>query len=260
MKIEENKPCFKVFFGLCIVLVAVLIAYVVVAVWNGAKEGKYIGRDIEQQSTISVSATGEVYVKPDLGVMSFSVVTEKETVESALAENTEKMNKVISEIKNQGVEEKDLKTTSFNIYPRYEYKREQTLLPSGERVLAGYEVIQRIEVKIRDLEKTGDIVATATEAGANQAGQLRFTVENEDEPRNEARKQAIDKAKEKAELLASQLGVDLAKIKSFSEDISNYPVFWAERGDAVGLGGGSPEIETGENKIETSVTIVYEID
>ena len=255
---EHNKSFFKFFSVLCSLLVIVLVVYVAVSAWNEIKEGKYIGKDAEYQNTVAVSATGEVYAKPDLGVISFSVVTEKKTVEEALQENTDKMNEVISRLKEQGIEEKDLKTTRFNIYPRYDYI-EGGFPVSGRRILAGYEVTQQVETKIRDLEKTGDIIQTATEAGANQVGQLLFTVDNEEEFENEARKKAIDKAKEKAELLASQLGVDLVRIKSFSENVSLPYVFRAEQ-TGLGLGGGSPEIETGENKIESTVTIVYEID
>lgn len=260
MRLEkEHNSLFKIFFCVCILLVFVLTVYVAVAAWNGIKKGKYIGRESEYQNTISVSATGEVYAKPDLGVIEFSVVTEKKTVEDALSENTAKMNRIISEIKGQGVEDRDLKTTVFNIYPRYEYREGLVYPPSGKRVLVGYEVKQGVETKIRELEKIGDIIEAATAAGANQVGQLSFTVEDEEESQNEARKKAIDRAKEKAELLASQLGVDLVRVKNFSENTSLPPVFRA--GSIEGLGGkSSPQVETGENKIESSVTIVYEID
>ncbi len=260
MRLEtEHRSLFKFFFCICLLLAIVLTVYVAVAAWNGIKKGNYIGKDAEYQNTISVSTTGEVYTKPDLAIMEFSVVTEKKTVEEALSENTDKMNKIISQIKDQDVEDKDLKTTVFNIYPRYEYREGVTYPLPGKRVLVGYEVKQGVETKIRDLGKIGNIIETATAAGANQIGQLRFTVENEEEMQNEARKKAIDKAKEKAELLASQLGVDLVRIKSFSENTSLAPVFRVNKMEGLGAGS-SPQIETGENKIESSVTIIYEID
>ncbi len=216
-------------------------------------------------NTITVYATGEVYTKPDLVITTFSTITEKETVAEALSENTEKMNAVISFVKAQGVEDKDLKTTSFNIYPHYEYQRIEIEIypyPPGKRVLVGYEVTQSLEVKIRDMTKIGDILQGATDAGANQVGDLQFTIDKEEEFEKQARKEAIEKAKAKAEELASQLGVNLVKITNFSES-SVIPYFYGlEKAAApAGLGGGeTPQIETGENKIEVTVTITYEIN
>ena len=215
-------------------------------------------------NTITVSDTGEVYAKPDLALTAFSVITEEKTVAEALSKNTEKMNTVIDFVKGQGVEEKDLKTTSFNIYPRYEWYDETQCeiypCPTGERVLVGYEVQQSLEVKIRDLEKIGAIIEGATEAGANQVGDLQLTIDKQDELKKQAREQAIEKAKTKAKELAGQLGVKLVRITNFSES-SVIPYYYGlEKAAALsGVGGGTPQIETGENKIEVTVSITYEI-
>lgn len=210
-------------------------------------------------NTITVSDTGEIYAKPDLALTTFSVITEAKTVGEAMSENTKKMNAVIDFVKGQGVEEKDLKTTSFNIYPRYEWYEKSEIYPQGKRVLVGYEVQQSLQVKIRDMTKIGDIIEGATEAGANQVGDLQFTIDKEDELKAQARAQAIEKAKTKAKELANQLGVKLVRITNFSES-SVIPYYYGLERAAVPIGGGeAPQIETGENKIEVTVTITYEI-
>ncbi len=217
----------------------------------------------ETENTITVSDSGEIYAKPDLAISTFSVITEEKTVAEALSKNTEKMNTVIDFVKDQSVEEKDLKTISFNVYPRYEWREEKTEIPpypSGERVLVGYEVRQSLEVKIRDMEKIGTIIEGVTEAGANQVGDLQFTIDKEDELKKQAREQAIEKAKTKAKELASQLGVNLIRIVDFSEGVTIPRYYSLEKEAAMGLGGEEPQIETGENKIEVTVTITYEIN
>ena len=83
--------------------------------------------------------------------------------------------------------------------------------------MAGYNVIQTLQVKIRDLEKLGEILEQATDAGANQAGNLQFTVDDDEAVKEEARAQAIEKAKEQAEKIADDLGVDLVRIINFNE-------------------------------------------
>ncbi|MBI2626245.1 MAG: SIMPL domain-containing protein, partial [Candidatus Nealsonbacteria bacterium] len=173
------------------------------------------------------------------------------------------MNAVIDSIKNQGVESKDLKTASFNISPRYEWREKEVCAnypcPS-ERVLVGYEVYQSLQVKIRALDKVGAIIQGASDMGANDVSGLQFTVENEDELKSQARKQAIDEAKAKAKELSSQLGVDLARIVNFSESGSfPIPYYSFEKSAMGGAAPEAPQIETGENKIEATVTITYEI-
>jgi len=193
-------------------------------------------------------------------LIDFSVVGEKKTVIEAMAENTKKMNSVIEAIKSQGVEEKDLKTTNFSISPRYEWYEKSEIYPAGKRVLVGYEVNQTLQVKIRDLTKIGNIIQVATKAGANQVGDLQFTIDKQDELKSQARKEAIEKAKVMAKEIAGQLGVKLVKITNFSENATApipYPYFM-ER--AMGGGAETPQIQTGENKIEVQVSITYEID
>ena len=214
----------------------------------------------KSENTITVSDTGTVYTKPDLALATASVVTEKKTVAEALQENTKKMNAVIDFVKGQGVEEKDLKTVNFNISPRYEWYEANELYPSGRRVLVGYEVSQSLQIKIRDMEKIGAIIQGATDEGANEIGDLQFTIDEEDVLKAQARAEAISKAKAKAEELAKQLGVKLIRISNFSES-GTVPYYFAlEKAVPSEMGGSAtPQIETGENKIEVAVSITYEI-
>ncbi len=265
MEHQNFHDCCKGKKNLIIILVVILSIFLlvltisnIVSIQNKIKQGKYIGQDVESRNTISVTGTGEIYAKPDLALISFSVVIEAKTVGEAMSQNTEKMNNIISFIKEQGVESKDLKTTSFNIYPRYDYDRTSSIYPSGKRVLVGYEVTQQLEVKIKDLDKTGQIIEGAANSGANQVGNLRFTIENQDELKKQAREEAIEEAKTKAKELAGQLEVKLVRIISFSE--SGYvPMIYSEL-TMLGKGGAAPDIETGENKISVNVNITYEIN
>ena len=260
---EKNKKLCTVLISIVCLLLAVLTISTIVDVQNKIKEGRYIGQEIESKNNITVSATGEVYTKPDLALTTFSVVTEAKTVEDAMKENTEKMNEVIESVKSEGVESKDLKTTTFSIRPRYEwYENEKSLYyPEGERVLVGYEIQQSLQVKIREMDNIGSILEGATSKGANEVGNLQFTVEDEDRAKEEARNDAIKEAKEKAQSIASQLGVKLIKIISFNEGSSSPRYYGIE--SAMGVGDSSvsvPQIETGENKITVSVSITYEIN
>jgi hypothetical protein len=249
---EQNK---KILTPLMLTLSLILIIYFGISSYNQFKEGQYIG---ESENNITISGTGEVYAQPDLALISFSVITEKETVSEAMSENTSKMNNVITEVKNQSVEEKDLKTTNFSVYPRYEWYEATETKPSGERVLVGYEIYQTLEVKVRNLENIGNIIEKATEAGANQVGSLQFTIEDEQEFKNQAREKAINQAKEKAQEIAEQLDIELVKIINFNEN-TNSPIFYRSYALDEDSGMGGANIETGENKIEVNVNLTYKI-
>jgi len=250
--------------GFCMALfnlfLVALIVYVATAAQNNIKQNKYIGQEVERVNTITVSGEGEVSARPDLALVSFSVVKEAKTVDEAIESNVLSMNAVIEFLKGQGIEEKDLKTTRFNIYPRYDYyEREFSIYPEGKRVLVGYEVSQTLNVKIREMEKIGDILQGAADAGANQVGDLSFTIDEQDELKKEAREEAIAEAKKKAKELASELGVSLVRIIGFSEGGGRSRDYGLEKAEAVGMGG-APQIETGENEIKVNVSITYEIN
>ncbi len=256
-------PCVIVFN----VFLLTLVAFFVASTTNKIKERGYIGQEIETKNTISVTGTGKIYAKPDLVIVDFSVVTEKKTVPEAMKENTKSMNDIIAFLKGLGIEEKDLKTISFNISPRYEYQEGTEVYtyyrPEGKRVLVGYEITQTLEVKIRNMDKIGEAIEGATDKGANQVSDLQFTIDKEEDLKKQAREEAIKEAKDKAKELASQLGVRLMKITNFSEGLISPIYRYAyDETAATGMGGGesTPQVQTGENKIEVDVTITYEIN
>lgn len=260
---KMGKPVKVILFILICITSVVFIAFLSASTQYKVK----MANNVEIKNVVAVSGTGEVYTKPDLAVVNFSVVNEALTVDKAALENTGKMNDVIKAVKNQGVKEEDLKTTNFSISPRYEYRSAETMIYSSapqKRVLVGYEITQSLEVKIRDLSKIGSIIESATSNGANEVGDLQMRVDKEDEFKNQARISAIAKAKEKAKELSQQVGVKLGKITNFSEDY-NYPVYYNDMYSAKssvpqGLGGAAPEIQAGQNKITSTVTITYELE
>jgi len=238
-------------FGILIIIVAVFMVF---AAMNEYKKGGYIGQDIVAKNTITISGEGKIFATPDIGVIDLGVVSDAKTVAGAQKDNVEKMNKITQAMKDLGVEEKDLKTTNYSIYPSYQYI-------SGRSDIIGYEVSQTLEVKIRNLDKVGDILAKAAELGANQVGSLSFTFDDPEKLNQEARTKAIANAKEKADALSNVLDVKLIRIINFTESSYVPPIpYYSKR--SLGMGGGetaTPDIQTGQNEVSSNVTIVYEI-
>lgn len=253
--IEKHSELLFVLGGVLVLLLIALTVFTGVIIRNKLKQGRHIEK---AENTITVSGQGEVYAKPDLAVVNFSVITEKDTVDQALQVNKERMNRVIARLKDQGIENKDLKTTTFDLQPRYEWYEKETSRKEGKRRLVGYEVTQELQVKIRNLGSVGEVIQEATDAGANKVGNIRFTIENREEFKKKARNKAIEQAKSKAEEISSQLEVELVKIVNFSEDFyTPRPYSGVVKEQAAG---GAPEVEPGQNKVEVNVSVTYEID
>ncbi len=255
MDLSQNKREVSWALTALAIFLAVTTVGSAVGVVNSVKQNKFIDPSEGYTNTISVSGEGKIFAKPDTGAINISVVSDAKTVDQATKDNTGKMNQIAAGIKELGVAEKDIKTTAYNIAPQYSYP------PNGQRNLTGYEVRQTIEAKIRDLTKSGDIIAKATSLGANEVGSLNFMVDDQEAYRQEARNKAIKQAEDKARETAKSLGIKLIKITNFYEDNS------ANQPPSYGLGGGggevtkvaAPQIQTGENEITVNVNLTYQI-
>ncbi len=160
---------------------------------------------------ISVSGQGKVYAKPDVAVLVLGVEDKGTKISDIVKDNTDKMNKIIKDVKDSGVDEKDIQTTQYSITPEYNWTER------GGRIFVGYVLTQQITVKIRDFEKVGSILDKATTDGANAIGDLQFTIDDTEQVQAQARAKAIEQAKEKAKTLANQSGLKIVKLINVSE-------------------------------------------
>lgn len=208
-------------------------------------------------NTVTFSGQGKILAKPDVAVINFSIVTEASTSKVAQDDNSKKSKAVTDFLEDQDIDEKDIKTVAYNIYPQYDYT-------NGRSVLRGYQVNQNTEVKVRDLKKVDDILAGVVAAGANQVNQFQLTIDKPEQLQEQARQAAIKDAQAKAEVLEDQLDISLGRIVNFSESNDGYaprPMYDGSM-QAIGMGGGSaitPDVSIGENEIIVNISITYQI-
>lgn len=248
-----------------IILIAVTLLAVLLAVESLGRlmELRYIGGGMPATNTISVTGHGEKLAIPDVALFTASVVVVKSTVTDAQAEATNKANAITAYLKEQGVNEKDIQTSDYSVAPRYEWMTYNCVgnCAPGKQVLTGYEVRQTTTIKVRDTEKAGTLLAGVGTKGATEVSGLTFTFDDPAMPQEEARAKAIADAKEKAEKLADDLSVRLVRVVSFNES-GNYPqpVAYGRGGmAAMDSKAVAPEISVGQNKVQSDVTITYEI-
>ena len=257
---EQKCACGCKCKGHMILGVFALIVFVCLAVFligearNAFKKYDYIGKSAETPNTISVSGEGLVTATSDIAKVDIGTSTDAQTVAEAQVKNSAIMNSVIGAIKRLGVDEKDIKTKNYNIYPKYDWQ-------NGKNNVVGYTVTQSLGLVIRDTKKTSDILKAAGESGANQIGSLSFEIDGPEKLKAEARTKAIQNAKEKAEALVDSLGVKLGRVIAFSESSGGgiiYEGFGLSKG-VDSMSAPAPEIQTGENEIRSNVTVLYEI-
>ncbi len=212
---------------------------------------------------INVSGEGRAYAKPDVAMISFGAHTEAKKSQDAVNENNKIMNAVIKSIKDLGVEDKDIQTTLYNLMPLYDYGVVPMMYSypvSNKRTFKGYSLDQQIMVKIRNFDKISEIMDKAALNGANTIGELQFTVDNMEKVRAEARSKAIAQAKEKASGMFSAAGLSRTKIVNISEGYSNYPQsMYATVMEMKDSDSTAPSIQTGQEEINVTVTLTYQV-
>jgi uncharacterized protein YggE len=270
MEQETVKLLNKTFMLATILVVGILIFLV--------GQLAYQERSLAQQNAnqVTVSGEGKVYVKPDVAVISLGVTAQGATVAEATKNGTDKMNAVIAVVKGLKVAEKDIQSTNYNLTPVYETSTTPIAVPmmypvnvgGSEAVktatnIVGYKLEQNIQVKIRDFATVGDILAKATASGANLVGDLQFTIDNPEQFREQARAEAIKKAKVNAKNLSKESGVDLGKLINVYENYNSYPMMYDSV--AKGLGSAAPEavsiptIQPGQQEISLTVNLTYQV-
>lgn len=211
----------------------------------------------EEDGGISVNGTGSVTVTPDVGVFDIGVEVTEETVALARSGAAEAMQRVRDAVAASGVEDRDISTRSFNIYPQYDYDREE-----GPPEIIGYTVNNWIEVKVRDIDRLSEVLDDALTAGGDaiRVGGISFRVDEPEQYTDEARKLAVEDARARAQQLADLAGVTLGDARSISESSGGFARQGIARAEAAFAGDSSTPISPGESEVAVTVHIVFGID
>ncbi len=206
--------------------------------------------------TLSVAGSGQAYLAPDIAYIYIGVHTEKQTAAEAVDENTSQTQKLIQAIQDFGIDAKDIRTTNFSIWPMDQFDP-ATGRPTGEKT---YAVDNTVYVTVRELDRLGDLLDTAVQAGANTVNSVQFDVANKDAVLKEARIDALKDAETQAKELADAAGLTLGEVQSINFANNQFPIF-----DGKGGGGGAAAeaaavpIQPGQLTFTVTVNITYAI-
>lgn len=250
-----GKKLIATFVGILIVYLTVFLG---VLIRNEVRKYDFIGQADKPERTIRVEAEGKISVKPDIAMTTMGVTTEAATVAEAQQKNTDTVNKLISRVKEVGIDAADIQTRDYSVYPAYNYPTD-----GSKPQLRGYTISQNVAIKIRDLAKANQVLGLAGEVGATNVSGLEFTIDDKDAYLAQARSEALKKVGEKAEALSSMLGLKLSGIVSYDEYESSgaQPYYGTKMYDmAIGASVESaPSIEAGTNDVVLHVGVTFEL-
>ena len=208
---------------------------------------------------IRVSGTGTVSVEPDVAILQVGVEVFAGKVSIARSEASKAMDSVATVLKKEGVEEKDIQTTKFNIYPRYDYE-EVTVNGKriGTQVLTGYTVNNTVKAKIYEIDKVGDIIDKSADAGGDyvRINGVDFTVDDPSPYQTEIRKMAVENAVEKAQDYALLTDVELGPVIELNEMNSGslHSPYEADYGMRM-MAAAAPTTSISAGQLEISLTV-----
>ena len=208
------------------------------------------------QRTVSVSGAGTAYLVPDIAYIYVGVHTEKPSAADAVKENNAQTQTMIKALQDFGIDAKDIRTTSFSIWPQDKYDP-MTGTPTGQKV---YVVDNTVYVTIRDLDKLGELLDTVIAAGANTVNSIQFDVADKDAALKQARADAVKDAKVKAQELADAAGVKLGEVQTigFFDSVS-YPVYNGKGGGGGAAAEAAVPIQPGQLTFTVTVNVTYEL-
>jgi len=201
---------------------------------------------------LEISADGMVTRPPDVATLSAGVVTQSSSAASAMADNAKRMAAAIAALRHAGVADKDIRTASLSLQPQYRYADNQP------PAVTGYQASNQLTITFHDIARTGAILDALVAQGVNQISGPDFALEHPDAALDEARGQAMQKARARAEVYAKAAGLGVKRIVAISE-AGGYSPPQAPRVFMMAREKASTDLQPGEDKIGVTLQVTFEL-
>jgi uncharacterized protein YggE len=245
---EREYPMKKTFIPLA-VIAALSVLPVMVQAEDNSVSATGTRLDINAQATVKV--------KPDIATVSAGVVTKAATPQEARELNAQKMQSVFTALKAKKINEADMQTSGLTINPDYVYEQNQA--PK----ITGYQANNSLTIRLKDMDKIGDVIDALIKNGINQFNGPAFSLDNPETATDQARRNALEKARKRAELYASATGLKIKRIVAISENTNmGMPVpmmMMAKASAGREMADTSTPIATGQVDVDVTVNVTYEL-
>ncbi len=203
--------------------------------------------------TITVSGTGSAKVTPDQAQVDLGVTAQAATAQAALADDSSKMQAVVTAIQGQGVAQADLQTTGLSLSPNYAGGG-----PDAAPKITGFQASNNVDVTLHGTTQVGAVIDAALAAGANQVGGVSFSTSQPQAAYAAAYKAAMADAQASAQALASAAGLQLGTIQSIRASRGGGTVV-PYAAAVTSAAGAVPPVFGGQQTVTVSLQVIYNI-
>lgn len=211
-------------------------------------------------SVLTVSGQGKASQAPDLALFTAGVATTGKTASEALSANSAAMNRVIRALRAAGIAERDIQTSNLNLNPVYASRnRNVSELEQQAPPIIGYQVSNQVMVKQRKLTDFGKVIDTLVSAGANQVNGPSFQLDDPDTALDGARREAMAKARQRAQLYAIAAGLRVKRILTITESGGYSPRPQAMYARVANDMAESTPVAAGEVQLQANVSVTFEL-
>jgi len=209
-----------------------------------------------QGPVVELSIYESIELEPDIATIGAGVSTEARSAVEAMRMNALEMRRVINRIKELGVDEKDIQTSGINLNARYDYDR-----TNQKQVFRGYQVSNRVTVKLREIDQTGQVLDALVVAGATDLSGPSFSAEDDSAAKEQARNRAMERASSRAIAYANFAGYDAVKLLAVSESITGRSPVQPVARSAVAMDAleSAAPVQPGVISTGVSISVKYEM-
>ena len=219
-----------------------------------AQSGEMVLPMVQAEGTVlDVTAQGTATRVPDLVTIRAGVVSRAITAAAAMSENAAKMEKILAYLKSEGIANRDISTASVRLNPQYQSS------DNASPTITGYEASNSVAVRFRKIADAGAVLDKLVAHGANQIDGPDLSIDKPDEALDEARRDAVAKAKSRADLYAASIGSSVVRVISIAENGENAnpgqprPMMYARVASAQP----STQIAPGEQDVFVTLSVRY---
>ena len=235
--------------------VLVLLSLLMVPAAVGAHE------DVLEKPAVVVTGRGQIVLAPDTVFVTFGIETAGKSVADVQGQHRLVLNRVVERLRGLQIDNERIQTASYTVSPQYKPPPKRTEGAAGAPEIVGYIISTSMTVEVRKLDKVGSVIEESIAAGANQFQALHWALQDEQQAKLGALKQAAAKAHEKASALSEALRVKLSRLLKATEEshvVRPVPKLARSMMAMEGSGGDMP-VFSGEIKVDATVTLIYEI-
>ena len=203
---------------------------------------------------VELTVLENVKVEPDIATVSAGVTSQARTAVEAMRANAQAMTAVVERIKQLGIAERDIQTAGINLGAMYDYNQQ-----TQRQVFRGYQASNRVSVKLRQIDRTGEVLDALVAAGATDLNGPDWSIDDDTAARAQARRQAMETARAQALEYARAAGSSDIRLLEVSETIARQPpmpFLGAVRAEAADA---STPVQPGMVQASVTVRVSYEM-